>query len=190
MLLTFTFVQPNEHTHKQTHSNIISKFISAVWFKHKNEMFYKMIWKSHLNLYLTPYRVLMTGMQSAMIEYIGNAMTNVSNKYNGNLLPFFETNVNEAGDKYIESLAGYTVITYLLGVEDKHLDNLLLTKNGKIFHTDVYFLFGYCPLANRYVLAVKTLKVRISKEMLEGMDGFMSIKYKQFEKYLGLCYEV
>ncbi|VDI44659.1 Hypothetical predicted protein [Mytilus galloprovincialis] len=36
----------------------------------------------------------------------------------------------EVIDNYIKSCAGYCVVTYLLGVGDRHLDNLLLTKNG------------------------------------------------------------
>ncbi len=33
-------------------------------------------------------------------------------------------------------LAGYYVITYLLGVGDRHLDNLLLSESGHLIHVD------------------------------------------------------
>ena len=35
-------------------------------------------------------------------------------------------------DTYIRSCAGYCVITYILGVGDRHMENLLLTKKGAI----------------------------------------------------------
>ena len=44
----------------------------------------------------------------------------------------------EVMDTYVKSCAGYCVITYLLGVGDRHLDNLLLTQNGKLFHIGKY----------------------------------------------------
>lgn len=81
-------------------------------------------------------------------------------------------------DTYVKSCAGYCVITYLLGVGDRHLDNLLLTTTGKLFHVDFGYILGRDP---------KPLPppMKLSKEMVEGMGGANSEQYQDFRK---LCY--
>lgn len=76
---------------------------------------------------------------------------------------------------YIESLAGYCVITYLLGIGDRHLENLMINDEGKIFHIDFGFAMGEDPKWGQ-------TPFKLRKEMLDVLGGEGCEYYSMFFK--------
>jgi len=148
----------------------------------------RLLRRENLDLKLTPYRVLATSSRHGFVQYIESVSVREVSDTEGSILNFFRKyHPSDSGpygiaadvmDSYIRSCAGYCVITYLLGVGDRHLDNLMLTKSGKLFHIDFGYILGRDP---------KPLPppMKLSKEMVEAMGGVHSEHYQQFRK---LCY--
>ena len=76
-------------------------------------------------------------------------------------------------NRFINSLAIYSIITYILGVGDRHLDNIMITKNGVLFHIDYSFCIGNDP---------KPFfpSMRITNEMIDMIGGSTSKNYNKF----------
>ena len=62
---------------------------------------------------------------------------------------------------FILNVAGYSVITYILSVGDRHLDNLLLTEQGNLIHIDFGYMLGRDP-------KLFPPPMRLSKEMVSS----------------------
>jgi hypothetical protein len=82
----------------------------------------------------------------------------------------------EGIDAFVSSMAGYAVITYLLGVGDRHLGNLLLLPNGRLCHIDFGYVFGDDPKKK----FVNPPPFRITKGMVDAMGGQKSSPFQQF----------
>lgn len=102
----------------------------------------RLLRKENLDLKLSPYRILATSANAGAVQFIGSiSLAAASNKYRGSILAYLKANNpddnadlgvrKEAMDTFVKSCAGYCVITYLLGVGDRHLDNLLLAPDGE-----------------------------------------------------------
>ena len=97
---------------------------------------FDMIWKhSGLDLHLKPYACLPTGMDHGLMEYVSSATlaSILTERADGTALNEFIKSEGDPGamQRFVASCAGYCVITYILGIGDRHLDNLLLTSEGK-----------------------------------------------------------
>lgn len=143
----------------------------------------RLLRKENLDLKLTPYPVLATGIDHGMVRFIPSmALAQILQENNGSLLPYLKGEDTEGPvdptvmDTFIKSCAGYCVITYLLGVGDRHLDNLLLSPDGHFFHVDFGYVLGRDP--KPFPPAMK-----IPKEMVDAMGGAQSVHYQRFKSY-------
>ena len=147
----------------------------------------KLLRKENLDLKLTPYRVLATSTKNGFVQYIDSLpVAEILKNYDiQKYLKICAPSDNapygistDVMDNYVKSCAGYCIVTYILGVGDRHFDNLMLTKNGNLFHIDFGYILGRDPKPF-------PPPMKLSKEMVEAMGGINSEHYQQFRK---LCY--
>ena len=149
--------------------------------------------KENLDLKLSPYKILATSTSAGLSQFVHSmSLQGITSKFRNNpaLAYLKQNNPDSQGplglrketlDTFVKSCAGYCVITYILGVGDRHLDNLLLSPDGHFFHADFGYILGRDP--KPFAPAMK-----LSKEMVDCMGGSNSEHYRQFKQYCSLAY--
>jgi len=149
----------------------------------------RLLRRENLDLKLTPYNVLACSGNHGFVQLVDktHAVAHVLLTYK-NIQTFFRQygplknapyGINpEIMDTYVKSCAGYCVITYLLGVGDRHLDNLLLSEAGHLIHVDFGYILGRDPKPF-------PPPMKLNKEMVEAMGGTASLEYQKFREH---CY--
>lgn len=153
----------------------------------------ELLQKENLDLKLSPYKILATSTNAGLSQFVHSmSLQGIASKYRNNpALAYLKQNNpdshgplglrKETLDTFVKSCAGYCVITYILGVGDRHLDNLLLAPDGHFFHADFGYILGRDP--KPFAPAMK-----LSKEMVDCMGGAGSEHYRQFKQYCSLAY--
>lgn len=147
----------------------------------------------NLDLYLTPYKVLATGQDEGMLEFIpSRSLAQILSEHRSIISYLQKFHPDEHGpfgitatclETFIKSCAGYSVITYILGIGDRHLDNLLLRDDGRLFHVDFGFILGKDPKPF-------PPPMKLCKEMVEAMGGAESQYYTRFKSYCCEAYNI
>lgn len=140
----------------------------------------RLLRKENLDLKLTPYKVIATGIDHGMIQYIhSQPIANIIAEH-GSLVPYLKQSNPEilpsVMDAYIRSVSGYCVLTYLLGIGDRHLDNILMTQNGQLFHIDFGYILGRDPKPF-------PPPMKLCKEMVDLLGGTSSNHFSTFKSY-------
>lgn len=130
------------------------------------------------------YPVMPLTANSGMIEIVPEAETvhAILNKKQTILQHIVDRNENrviaDILNRYMFSLVSYTLHSYLIGLGDRHLQNIMITDDGAIFHIDFGFILG----ADAYPLTASDIK--LNSGMLDVIGGPDSLRCKT---YLELC---
>jgi len=148
--------------------------------------FQRIFQESGIPVKLCPYKILVVAPKAGLIEAIPNSISlDTLKKKRTNLLNFFiqcfvppsEPRFKEAQKNFVMTMAGYSVVCYLLQIKDRHNGNIMLDAWGNIIHIDFGFLLSS-------TMSFEKAHFKLTEEFVEVMGGYESPVYKQ---YCNLC---
>ena len=155
------------------------------------------IWFEHgLQVKMSLYKVLCTGYMQGMLEMVTNSDTlaNIHVQEGGaikqlivntSVLNWIEKNCKtvspmEAKENFLISNVAYCLATFVLGIGDRHNDNIMMKKNGELFHIDFGHFLGHF----KYKMGIKRERApfvftRQFQYVLGGDDSDLFKKFKE-----------
>ena len=160
------------------------KAMQTVWFE------------NGLNVKMSLYKVLCTGNEEGMLEMVTNAETlaNIHVKEGGAISQFFSkgsiknwiekncANKKEAIENFMLSNVAYCLATFVLGIGDRHNDNIMIKKNGELFHIDFGHFLGHF----KYKMGIKRERAPFvfTRQFQSVLGGDNSDAFKEFKSKL------
>jgi phosphatidylinositol kinase/protein kinase (PI-3 family) len=147
--------------------------------------------KEKLDLWVKPYSILSTGKSTGLIQVLENSISLAGLKkkpdYPGSLALHFERLYGRPGSESLEaarrrfaqSLAGYSIVAYLLALKDRHNGNIMITSEGRVVHIDYGFAFGQAP-GNAF--SFERAEFKLTKEYGDTLGGVGSPAWKYYVK--------
>lgn len=139
---------------------------------------FRTIWSSiGLDVYVFPYRVTATAPGCGVIDVLPNSVSRdmLGREAVNGLYEYFTSKFgNEstiefqnARNNFVKSLAGYSVISYLLQFKDRHNGNIMYDDQGHCLHIDFGFIFDIVPGGIKF----EAVPFKLTKEMVKVMGG-------------------
>lgn len=154
---------------------------------------FKRIWieDEKLPLFLKPYNIFVTGLDCGLIETITDTISldSLKKKFPGytNLKDYYMKVYGEgfkkAQQNFVESMASYSVICYLLQVKDRHNGNLMLDRDGHVIHIDFGFFLSNSPGKINF----ESAPFKLTAEMVDLMGGPNSTMFDHFRMLVYLA---
>ncbi|KAG0035842.1 phosphatidylinositol-4- kinase [Podila clonocystis] len=144
-----------------------------------------------LDLYLFPYRIVATAPGCGMIDVIPNSISRdqLGREKVNNLQDYFVTKYGgmdsieyqKARNNFIQSVASYSVISYLLQFKDRHNGNIMIDDEGHIIHIDFGFILDISPGGINF----ESSPFKLTTEMVQIMG--MTVEDQGYRWFCELC---
>ncbi|XP_076472546.1 phosphatidylinositol 4,5-bisphosphate 3-kinase catalytic subunit delta isoform-like [Babylonia areolata] len=162
------------------------------------------IWQAEgLDLRMNPYMCIATGDQQGLIEVVteSDTIANIQMWYRRNtfdkraLLEWLKSKhgtgpeLDQAVQEFMLSCAGYCVATYVLGIGDRHNDNIMMKSSGQLFHIDFGHFLGntkskFGVKRDRVPFVLTTHFVHVIKKGESNNDNFQRFQDTCEQAYL------
>ena len=113
-----------------------------------------------LDLRMKPYLCCATGDDTGMLEIVTDSVTinDINSEKGGGILGAFKNSTikafldenakteeqrRDAHENFVRTCAGYCVATFVMGIGDRHSDNIMITRAGHLFHIDFGHFLGH-----------------------------------------------
>jgi len=126
-----------------------------------------------------PYNVFCVSENEGWIEMLDDVETLYNIKKHSTIQNYIlkhnpNKSIQSIRRTFIRSCASNCILTYVLGVGDRNLCNILVKKDGRIVHIDYSYILGHDPKWQQ-------VQMRITPGMLDMLGGKESVEYQQFQ---------
>eukprot|EP00052_Salpingoeca_macrocollata_P004776 m.43448 g.43448 ORF g.43448 m.43448 type:complete len:1025 (+) comp14443_c0_seq1:121-3195(+) len=158
------------------------------------------LWQERgLNLQMNAYDCIATGDEVGMLEMVMNSATlwNIQGRvkdvlWNDDTLHDWIKKKNpdpeaydKACDAFLVSCAGYCVATYVLGIADRHNDNIMMTQSGQLFHIDFGHFLGNWK--SKFGVQRERVKFILVPDFVVAMTKGSNQKSERWKQFKEVC---
>jgi len=154
--------------------------------------FQKIFLEERVPVWLAPYKVIATGRICGLLEPARNADSIARIKerggYDGIDMYFLDrfgpknsNSYKRAQRNFLQSLAGYSIVAYLIKLHDRHNGNILIDTDGHLLHIDFGFMLGFSHKLERSPF-------KLTPDMIEILGGPYSKTFQDFRRLMEKAY--